>query len=65
MINQIKALLATAGTNPHRLHSDAAFAASRGTSPVPASCGKTRRHRLSRGGDRAPKTTHYTPFGQR
>ncbi|BBZ55230.1 IS110 family RNA-guided transposase [Mycolicibacterium phocaicum] len=46
-------LLITAGANPHRLHSDAAFAALSGAAPVPASSGKTNRHRLSRGGDRA------------
>ena len=46
-------LLITAGANPHRLHSEAAFAALCGTAPVPASSGKTNRHRLSRGGDRA------------
>lgn len=47
------ALLITAGLNPHRLHSEAAFAALCGTAPVPASSGKTTRHRLSRGGDRS------------
>lgn len=46
-------LLITAGANPHRLHSEAAFAALCGAAPVPASSGKTIRHRLSRGGDRA------------
>ncbi|WP_280832915.1 IS110 family transposase [Mycolicibacterium frederiksbergense] len=46
-------LLITAGANPHRLHHEAAFAALCGTAPVPASSGKTSRHRLSRGGDRA------------
>ena len=46
-------LLITAGTNPHRLHSEAAFAALCGVAPVPASSGKTNRYRLSRGGDRA------------
>jgi transposase len=46
-------LLITAGANPHRLHSEAAFAALCGVAPVPASSGKTSRHRLSRGGDRA------------
>jgi transposase len=46
-------LLITAGTNPHRLHSEAAFAALCGAAPVPASSGKTNRHRLCRGGDRA------------
>jgi transposase len=46
------ALLIAAGDNPRRLHSEAAFAALCGTSPVEASSGKTRRHRLNRGGDR-------------
>jgi transposase len=43
-------LLITAGTNTDRLRSEAAFARLSG---VPASSGKTTRHRLSRGGDRA------------
>jgi transposase len=46
------ALLLTAGDNPERLHSEAAFAALCGASPIPASSGKTNRHRLNRGGDR-------------
>jgi transposase len=46
------ALLVCAGDNPARLASEAAFAALCGTSPVQASSGKTRRHRLNRGGDR-------------
>jgi transposase len=45
-------LLITAGDNPDRLRSEAAFAALRGVSPVPASSGRTRRHRLNRSGDR-------------
>lgn len=45
-------LLITAGGNPDRLTSEAAFAALCGTNPVPASSGKTTRHRLNRGGDR-------------
>jgi transposase len=45
-------LLITAGENPERLASEAAFAALTGTAPIPASSGKTRRHRLNRGGDR-------------
>ena len=45
-------LLVTAGSNPQRLHSEAAFAALCGGSPIPASSGKTNRHRLNRGGDR-------------
>ncbi len=44
--------LVTAGDNPGRLRSEAAFAALCGASPIPASSGKTRRHRLNRGGDR-------------
>jgi transposase len=45
-------LLTTAGDNPTRLRSEAAFAALCGASPIPASSGKTTRHRLNRGGDR-------------
>lgn len=45
-------LLVTAGDNPDRLHSEAAFAMLCGVSPLPASSGKTQRHRLNRGGDR-------------
>lgn len=45
-------LLVTAGSNPERLKSEAAFAALCGVSPIPASSGKTNRHRLNRGGDR-------------
>jgi transposase len=46
------ALLVAAGDNPERLRSDAAFAMLCGASPIEASSGKTRRHRLNRGGDR-------------
>lgn len=46
-------LLITAGGNPDRFRSEAAFAALCGASPIPASSGKTVRHRLNRGGDRA------------
>jgi transposase len=46
------ALLLAAGDNPHRLSSEAAFAALCGTNPVPASSGKITRHRLNRGGNR-------------
>ncbi|WP_418275714.1 IS110 family transposase [Isoptericola jiangsuensis] len=45
-------LLVTAGANPDRLRSEASFAALCGASPIPASSGKTHRHRLNRGGDR-------------
>ena len=47
------ALLVAAGDNPARLRSEASFASLCGVSPVPASSGKTTRHRLNRGGDRA------------
>jgi transposase len=46
------ALLVVAGDNPSRLKSEASFAALCGVSPLPASSGKTQRHRLNRGGDR-------------
>ena len=46
------AQLVTAGSNPERLHSEAAFAALCGETPIPASSGRTNRHRLNRGGDR-------------
>jgi transposase len=52
-------LIITAGTNPHRLRTEAAFAALCGTAPVPASSGKITRHRLSRGGDRAANNALY------
>ncbi len=52
-------LLITAGGNPERLRSEASFAALCGTAPVPASSGKTQRHRLSRGGDRAANNALY------
>lgn len=45
-------LLVTAGDNPGRLRSEAAFAALAGAAPIPASSGRTNRHRLNRGGDR-------------
>jgi len=52
-------LLLTAGGNPDRLRSEAAFAALCGASPIPASSGKTTRHRLSRGGDRGANGALY------
>ena len=45
-------LLVTVGDNPQRLRSEAAFAHLCGVSPIPASSGRTHRHRLNRGGDR-------------
>jgi transposase len=46
-------LLVTAGDNPERLRHEAGFAMLCGVAPLPASSGKTQRHRLNRGGDRA------------
>jgi transposase len=47
------ALLVSAGDNPERLHSEAAWAHLCGAAPIPASSGKsTGRYRLDRGGDR-------------
>ncbi|MCO4236759.1 IS110 family RNA-guided transposase [Pseudarthrobacter raffinosi] len=46
-------LLVTVGDNPERIGNEAQFAALTGTAPIPASSGKTTRHRLSHGGDRA------------
>ena len=45
-------LLMAAGSNPQRLSSEAAFASLCGVNPIPASSGKTNRHRLNRGGHR-------------
>ena len=52
-------LLTTLGDNPDRLHSEAAFAHLCGVAPVPASSGRTHRHRLNRGGDRAANNALY------
>ena len=46
------ALLVAAGDNPGRLRSEASFAALCGVNPLPASSGKTNRHRLNRSGNR-------------
>jgi transposase len=53
-------LLATAADNPDRLAGEAAFAALCGVSPVEHSSGKTQRHRLNRGGDRAANSALWT-----
>jgi len=45
-------LLVTAGQNIERLRGEGSFAALCGASPIPASSGKTTRHRLNYGGDR-------------
>jgi transposase len=53
------ALLVAAGDNPERLRSEAAFSMLCGASPIPASSGKTVRHRLNRGGNRQANTALY------
>ncbi|WP_328347956.1 IS110 family transposase [Micromonospora sp. NBC_00421] len=52
-------LLVTAGENHERLASEAAFAMLCGVAPIPASSGKTTRHRLNRGGDRQANAVLY------
>jgi transposase len=53
-------LLTTAGDNPERLRSEAALAHLCGVAPLPASSGRTDRHRLNRGGDRAANNALHT-----
>jgi transposase len=53
-------LLSTAGDNPERMRSEAAFAHLAGVAPIPASSGRTHRHRLNRGGDRAANNALHT-----
>jgi transposase len=45
-------MLLLVGDNPDRIRSEAAFAKLCGACPIPASSGKTTRHRLNRGGNR-------------
>jgi Transposase IS116/IS110/IS902 family len=53
-------LLTTVGDNPDRLRSQAAFAHLCGVAPIPASTGKTHRHRLNRRGT-GRRATRSTP----
>ena len=46
------AVMVAVGDNPDRLRSEASFAMMCGACPIPASSGKTQRHRLNRGGNR-------------
>jgi transposase len=46
--------------DPARFTSEAAFARCNGTAPIPASSGKTVRHRLNRGGDRQVNNAIHT-----
>lgn len=47
-------------SHPGRCRNEAAFAALAGTSPLPASSGRTVRHRLNRGGDRGLNRAIHT-----
>jgi transposase len=55
----VAAQLIVAWSHHNRLRSEACFARLAGVAPVPASSGQTKRHRLSRGGDRQlnPRST--------
>ena len=52
-------LLVAGGDNADRLRSEAAFASLCGVNPIPASSGKTNRHRLNRGGHRQANAALY------
>ena len=52
-------LLTSAGDNPDRITSEAAFAHLCGAAPVPASSGRVHRHRLNRSGDRHANNALY------
>ena len=54
-----------AGENPDRLRCEASFATMCGACPIPASSGKTQRHRLNRGGNRqANSALHLVAIGR-
>ena len=48
----VAAQLIVSWSHPGRLRSEACFARLAGVAPIPATSGQTKRHRLSRGGDR-------------
>jgi transposase len=52
-------MLLLVGDNPERIRSEAAFAKLCGACPIPASSGKTQRHRLNRGGNRQANAALY------
>ena len=58
-VDTAASLLATAGDNPDRLHSEKSWAHICGTTPLPASSGKVTLHRLNRGGDRQANAALY------
>ena len=53
-------LMVTAGDNPERLRSEASLAHLCGAAPLPASSGRTDRHRPNRGGDRHANNARHT-----
>jgi len=54
------ATILIAWSHPGRIPTEAAFAALAGVSPIPASSGRTIRHRLNRGGDRTLNAALHT-----
>jgi transposase len=52
-------MLLLVGDNPERIRSEVAFAKLCGVCPIPASSGKTNRHRLNRGGNRQANAALY------
>jgi transposase len=58
-VDTAASLLVTAGDNPERLRSEGSWAHLCGVTPIPASSGKTIRHRLNRGGDRHANAALY------
>ncbi len=56
----VAATVLTAWSHAGRCRDDGAFAMLAGTAPIPASSGKTVRHRLNRSGDRQLNRTVYT-----
>lgn len=58
-------LLITAGQNIDRMGSEATFAKLTGVAPLPASSGKSQRHRINKGGDRqANSALHMIAVGR-
>ncbi|MFC5077896.1 Transposase IS116/IS110/IS902 family protein [Vibrio thalassae] len=58
--NVAATLLVAAGDNASRLRKESSFAALCGVNPIPASSGKTTRHRLNRGGCRSANNALWT-----
>ena len=58
-VDAAASLLVTAGDNPDRLRSERSWAHLCGVTPIPASSGKTIRHRLNRGGDHNANSALY------